>query len=142
MGGSTAESPQQEPKDAWWGLLEQRLQQQPEFSGKSVQILAFGQGGFEVSDVNTWLKHELHELNPDLLVTLVGVNDVAFPEHSDSDLPGIYRLRGFLRKVSQIYRHASAIKLKWNVARGLAGQLDYSKRHEGTGGKAARVTAK
>ena len=120
VGGSTAESPQQELKDAWWGLLEQRLQRQPEFSGKSVQILAFGQGGFEVSDVNTWLKHELHELNPDLLVTLVGVNDVAFPEHSDSDLPGMYRLRAFLRSISQIYRHVSAIKLKWEVARGAA----------------------
>src|SRR5207247_10783291 len=102
----------------WWGLLEKRLQQQPELAGKSVQILAFGQGGFEVSDINTWLRHELHELNPDLLITLVGVNDLAFPEHSDSDLPGMYRLRGFLRNVSQIYRHASAIKLKWDVARG------------------------
>ena len=120
VGASTTESSQQDPKDAWWGLLEKKLQQQPELAGKPVQVLAFGQGGFEVSDINTWLKHELHELNPDLLITLVGVNDVAFPAHSDSDLPGMYRLRGFLRKVSQIYRHASVIKLKWSVARGLA----------------------
>ena len=82
VGGSTSESPQQEPKDAWWGMVERRLQQQPEFAGKPVQILAFGQGGFEVSDVVAWLKFELPELNPDLLVTLVGVNDMAFPEHS------------------------------------------------------------
>ncbi len=81
VGASTTESSQQAPKDAWWGLLEQRLQQEPEFAGKS---------------------------------------DVAFPEHSDSDLPGMYRVRAFLRKVSQIYRHASAIRLRWNVARGLA----------------------
>ena len=120
VGASTTESSQQEPQDAWWGLLEQRLQQQPEFSGKAVQVLAFGQGGFEVSDDATWLKHEFSELTPDVLITLVGVNDVAFPEHSDSDLPGMYRLRGFLRKVSQIYRHASAIKLKWDLSRGVA----------------------
>src|SRR5216684_807613 len=44
VGASTTESSQQAPKDAWWGLLEQRLQQQPEFAGTSVQILAFGQG--------------------------------------------------------------------------------------------------
>src|SRR5205814_6191517 len=118
VGASAVESSQQEPKDAWWGLLEKKLQQQPELAGKSIQILAFGQGGFEVSDVVAWLKFELPELNPDLIITLVGVNDLAFPEHSDSDVPGMYRLRAFLRKVSQIYRHASVIKLKWNVARG------------------------
>ena len=44
---------------------------------------------------------------------------MAFPEHSD-DLPGRYRLRAFLRSVSQIYRHVSAIKLRWDVSRGTA----------------------
>src|SRR5437870_2162161 len=31
VGASTTEISQQEPQDAWWGLLEKRLRQQPEF---------------------------------------------------------------------------------------------------------------
>ncbi|OLD26174.1 MAG: hypothetical protein AUJ04_06465 [Acidobacteria bacterium 13_1_40CM_3_55_6] len=120
VGASTTESPAQESKDAWWGVLEEKLQQQPELAGSSVQVLAFGQGGFEVSDIVMWLKSELPELSPDLLVTLVGINDLTWPEHSDSDLHISYRLRGFLRTVSQIYRHLSAIKLKRDLGRGAA----------------------
>jgi len=120
VGASTTESPAQESKDAWWGVLEERLQQHPEFAGKQVQVLAFGQGGFQVPEVASWLKFELHELNPDLIVTLVGINDLTWPEHSDTDLPGVYRLRGFLRRVSQIYRHVSVVKRKRDLVRGAA----------------------
>src|SRR5215510_9752987 len=64
VGASTTESTQQSPQDAWWGLLEKKLRQQPESAGKSVQVLAFGQGGFEVSDDLAYLRAELTELNP------------------------------------------------------------------------------
>ena len=44
VGASTTESSQQDPKDAWWGLLEKKLQQQPELAGSQFRCWLSARG--------------------------------------------------------------------------------------------------
>jgi len=119
VGASTTESPAQESADAWWGVLETHLNSLPSLSAKKVEVLALGQSGFQASQIAEKLPAHLSRLTPDLLVTLLGVNDMVWPERMDSQLALRYRFRASLRSASQIYRHVSTILRRLEIQRGL-----------------------
>ena len=78
LGGSTTEALSQSSDDAWWGILEKMLT--PQLAGQDVdiEILAVGKSGFTVFEDLQWTVHHLREIDPDIVVTLLGINNLAW----------------------------------------------------------------
>lgn len=76
LGGSTTEQATQNFEDTWCGILEDRMREA--FPAQEIQMAAFGWGGAKSGEILQWAKSNLPELKPDIVVTLLGVNDLAF----------------------------------------------------------------
>lgn len=87
LGASTTDSPTQNAADAWWGLLETRLRDLLP-PGTGVEVAAYGRGGAPAVHRLAWARGHLSRLDPDVVITLEGINDLAW--HGG---PG-YRYRG------------------------------------------------
>ena len=80
VGGSTAEQVPQSFPDTWCGSLASTLEQTLEAQGERTAVRAaiFGRGGFRAVDVLDWVSRNLDEVQPDLVVALLGVNDLVW----------------------------------------------------------------
>ena len=77
LGASTTEQTTQSTEDMWCSLLETSLAMV--YSDKSIVIetAAFGQGGLRAVDTAVWLHENYDNIKPDIVVTLLGINDLS-----------------------------------------------------------------
>jgi lysophospholipase L1-like esterase len=87
LGGSTTEQVPQSFHDTWCGSLAEKINDRlaESGSGTRVESAIFGRGGFRTVDVFDWATENLDAVDPDLVIVLLGVNDLAWnggPEYS------------------------------------------------------------
>ncbi|HEX9729025.1 MAG TPA: SGNH/GDSL hydrolase family protein [Gemmatimonadales bacterium] len=88
IGASTTDEAVRNTRDTWAGMLEARLRNR--FAGvTSVEVAAFGRGGLTVLDNLLWARTELEQFEPDVVVTLLGINDLAWHGGPAYDYRGI-----------------------------------------------------
>jgi hypothetical protein len=77
LGDSFAEAFQVSREETFWALLEQRLQQCPNFAGKHVEVINFGVSGYGTAQELITLRREAWSYSPDLvLLTVTLGNDL------------------------------------------------------------------
>jgi lysophospholipase L1-like esterase len=76
LGASSTTQITQETKDTWCGILEPNLQKM--YPQTHIQTLSYGTGGATIIDDLTWLKRNFDYIKPDVVVTLLGINDITF----------------------------------------------------------------
>lgn len=117
LGASTTDQGTQNSEDMWMAHLERMLNEAVAGTGKAVQVGTYARGGNKMPEVLTWVNRRLEALEPDLVITLFGMNtlctEALIPEHVNFDLLRdrvIEARRGasaeeVLLPFSQIYRH-------------------------------------
>jgi lysophospholipase L1-like esterase len=126
IGASTTDQLTQNTEDLWSSLLESRLKNKLADTGFRIEVAAYGRGGDTVSDTVAWVQKNLVSFSPDIVVTLLGINDLCWGSRSpiknidaqhtrqgpDDDFfsTGYPQWQKTLRAVSQIYRHISKIR--------------------------------
>ncbi len=78
LGASTTDQATQSTEDTWCGHLERRLGPELANRGRGLETAAFGRGGMRAADLLHFARTELPAYEPDLVVTLLGVNDLAW----------------------------------------------------------------
>jgi len=79
LGLSTTEQATQETADTWSGILETRLRET--FADRpggpvEIQVGAYAKGGYKMHEMMRWARLHLLELEPDIVVTLFGINSL------------------------------------------------------------------
>ncbi len=77
IGASTTGQGSQNTEDTWSGILEQKLNEIMSKSNIPVEVAAWGIGGKKVWDGYLYCAHELSKFEPDIVVNLWGINDLA-----------------------------------------------------------------
>lgn len=77
IGASTTQQTTQQIEDSWCGALEERLQALLGGTGKKVETLSTGRGGQRVVDTAMHLQDVVRTWKPDIVITLLGLNDLA-----------------------------------------------------------------
>lgn len=78
IGASTTEQPTQATEDTWGGILENKLNHVFRDQNIKIQIAGYGTGGLKSTDLFLWARKNLEAFDPDIVITLMGVNDLAF----------------------------------------------------------------
>lgn len=78
LGASTTDQPTQSTEDTWCGRLERALAPELAALGLGIETAAFGRGGMRAADLLRWARAELPAYEPDLVVTLLGINDLTW----------------------------------------------------------------
>ena len=123
LGASTTDQTTQNTADTWSGLLEKKLK--PIFAAKgiNIEVAARGRSGELISDRLKWVKSSVMEFQPDIVVTLEGINDLAFagPDakpHEEKNLEATRTtLAERLAVFSQIVRRLKIIKNNLHIAK-------------------------
>lgn len=89
IGASTTDQPTQDTEHTWCAQLQMLLHGR--FSEKRivVQTATFAQGGWRIADLVARVPDILDVLNPDVVITLMGVNDLAFNGGAGYEYKGI-----------------------------------------------------
>ena len=78
LGASTTEQTTQETADTWCGLLGEELKARyPEYAER-LQTVAFGVSGHRALDSAFWLSKNIDLIKPDIVISLLGINDLAW----------------------------------------------------------------
>jgi len=117
VGGSTTALENQATSNTWYGILERELNQAIASSGLTIQIAAYGRSGNKAFETCEWINRNLLPFEPDVVVTLLGINDMCWHDGSkpydtatieaDIERPVESPFRSHLRIFSQTYRHLS-----------------------------------
>ena len=130
LGASTAEQATHDNDKTWAIQLEQLLQKR--FPERNIQLGIYATGGAKTHELLRWVNLHLLDLKPDLVITLLGVNNLATdllhyqnpPEaltrYINAPQPALERLCNF----SQIARYIRNIR--HNSVR-----LEYSRKNDG-----------
>ncbi len=78
IGASTTLQTTQETQDTWCGLLETKLLEHYGHSNYKIQTMAFGRGGWMASKNAFWIKEMFDKIDPDIVITLLGINDLTW----------------------------------------------------------------
>jgi lysophospholipase L1-like esterase len=78
LGASTTDQINQNLGDTWCGLLETQLNRSYGSSGVRFETASLGRGGFRAVDDLAWAEDSVAALQPDIVVLLLGINDLAF----------------------------------------------------------------
>jgi len=78
LGASTTEQINQSDEDTWSYLLGQKLAPDLALHGLRVEIGAAGSGGWGAYEALAWATRHLESFAPDLVVILLGINDLSF----------------------------------------------------------------
>lgn len=78
LGASTTDQATQETQDTWCGILETKIRAYYKNLDLNFQALAFGRGGLRAVDDIFWLQERFDKIQPDIVITLLGVNDLAW----------------------------------------------------------------
>lgn len=107
LGASTTDQATQQVEDTWCGALEQELKlAHPEWKG-AFHTLSYGLAGGRALETFVWLSSRLNEIRPDVIVTLMGVNDLVWnggPDYAMRDIDAALALAssGSSRSFSQL----------------------------------------
>jgi hypothetical protein len=126
IGASTTQQITQETADTWCGLLQSHLERKYQDSGFRFETAAYGGGGEKAVDAARYIVEYIDRIDPDIVVTLLGVNDMAFTDgqkialHSPESIQSGsgQSLKDYLRQYSQIRRRYHWIKLKRTIDSG------------------------
>jgi lysophospholipase L1-like esterase len=77
LGASTTEQTTQSTEDMWCSLLEQHLNREYRDREITFEAAAFGRGGVRATDNAVWLARMFDIVQPDIVVTLLGINDLS-----------------------------------------------------------------
>ena len=75
LGASSTRQPTQATEDIWCSRLQAPLESQ---LGVTVETAALGRGGWTARDLLSWASENLSSFEPDLVVTLLGINDLCW----------------------------------------------------------------
>lgn len=78
LGASTTIQPFQSIEDTWCAFLEKNLNRVFKSEGMTFETVAYGIGGMKAIDLLAWVKLYLLQFKPDLVVTLMAINDLSF----------------------------------------------------------------
>ncbi|MGJ0535218.1 SGNH/GDSL hydrolase family protein [Methylocystis sp.] len=77
VGASTTDQSTQETGDTWCGLLEKLIKDNSDEKRINFQTISFGRGGMKSIETAGWLFENVDLINPDIVITLLGVNDLS-----------------------------------------------------------------
>ena len=130
LGASTTDQATQSTADTWTGLLETNWQQTyaPLIASKKthVEVAAYGRGGDTIYDTLCWARDNLIELDPDMVIVLQAVNDLAWnggPGYffdPKNPPPCSSFMTQFPRHHSEVFRWVIHLKNQWRVKKSLA----------------------
>lgn len=78
LGASTTQQYTHDTEDMWCSLLGKSLTPYFKESGFEIETLAFGVGGIRASDNLRWLDKKQRIIKPDIIITLLGINDLSW----------------------------------------------------------------
>ncbi len=122
FGASTTDQSTQETQDTWSGILETKLKKQFEHSDFRIQTMGFGGGGLRASDNAFWIREMFEKIQPDIVITLLGINDLAWnggENYSYNNIEESFSkkeqlrersIKNICKKYSQICRRTVSIK--------------------------------
>ena len=122
LGASTTQQATQETQDTWCGIVEKELRKHFKNSTFQIQTLAFGKGGFKAKDDAQWLVNYFDKIKPDIVITLLGINDLVWNGGAN------YKYSGFIEpvlkkhgayKYSQIFRRINLYKINKKIKKNL-----------------------
>ncbi len=128
IGASTTDQAVQETADTWCGQLETRLK--ADYSDRQINIetASFGRGGLTTAQLAEWARRELRGFEPDVVVVLMGVNDLTWRGEPDKELlrerpaqPAAQRklsLAGRCAHTFQLCQRAAIVKQRVQMAIG------------------------
>jgi len=91
FGASTTDQTTQNIEDAWVGILEEELRAAFAGSGTRIEVAGFGRGGLKVHYLVQILPDLVRAFRPDLVITLMGVNDLAWNGGPDYTYAGFQK---------------------------------------------------
>lgn len=126
LGASTTDQATQATDDTWSGILEKKMTQHFASKNLSVEVAAYGRGGDTIYDTYCWAKDNLESMQPDLVIVLQGINDMAwngghdysFDKNHPPKCSGF--MTHFLRHNSEVFRWSIHLKNLWRVKKNLA----------------------
>jgi lysophospholipase L1-like esterase len=78
LGASTTDQATQSTGDTFYGILEKALNRSFKDRNVHVETIGYGRGGRKAIDVLAWAKTNLKIYDPDMVITFMGVNDLAW----------------------------------------------------------------
>lgn len=91
LGASTTQQMTQGITDTWSGTLETLLNQA--FMPQTrIEVAAYGRGGYRARDVLDWARTNLDRYDPDIVVLLLGINDLALNGGAEYQYGGRHEL--------------------------------------------------
>ena len=141
LGASTTDQATQSTPDTWCAQLESTLRPALATRGLAVETAAYGRGGSRTADVDRWARAHLASFSPDLVITLLGINDLAFsgaPGSFGAELAGDQDDRSWVNRAgdacarwSYLCRQSvtarDAVAVWWRLRTGRA--LEWHSRH-------------
>jgi len=104
IGASTTDQPTQDTADTWCSLLQVSLTERFSGLGFVIETATLAQGGWRVPDLIARMNDQVGTLQPDIVVILMGINDLAF-----NGGPG-YLYTGLPDRLTSIAAHHAEIK--------------------------------
>jgi len=145
IGASTTNQPTQSTPDIWSAILARRLQDEFADLGVRIDVAAYGGGGQRVFHRVVWCEENLARFDPDIVVTLEGINDLCFHGGAGYDYQGAAARIASLREArpaglsakriaqaySQLYKRLSALKRLFATRRALesGGQFEWHSKN-------------
>ena len=99
IGASTTDQPTQDTANTWCGLLQVELTELFTGRGLVIETATLAQGGWLVPDLVARISKPLDTLQPDIVIVLMGINDLAFNGGPD------YVYKGLSARLASIDRH-------------------------------------
>jgi lysophospholipase L1-like esterase len=78
VGASTTDQPTQDTANTWCGMLQLKLTELFSDRGVGIETATLAQGGWRVPDLVARINDRIDTLQPDIVIVLMGINDLAF----------------------------------------------------------------
>jgi lysophospholipase L1-like esterase len=89
LGASTTDQATQSTPDIWSSILETKLNEAFRDTGLKVETAAYGHGGTRTAELLSWARQNLLQFEPDIVITLVGINDLCLNGHPGYSYSGL-----------------------------------------------------
>lgn len=97
LGASTTDQANQNTEDTWCALLEKELNEEYSRGKFRFETASYGRGGWKAIDLYAWARINIKRFKPDIVITLMGINDLAWnggSEYSYASLNDALQKRG------------------------------------------------
>ena len=89
LGASTTDQSPQNTVDTWCALLENKLNNEFHQSKIRIETAGFGRGGWKAIDLYNWARNNIKRFKPDIVITLMGINDLSWNGGPDYSYTGL-----------------------------------------------------